>query len=96
MARGGARAGLGADIGHVVAITASLAINVLAGTTDRVMEPGRQLLLLSNRKGALLPTPFASAWFRVPRDPNCPNHSERAPVGAKDLEALLASVKESA
>lgn len=91
-----AEPGLGADIGHVVAITASIAINILAGTTKQVVEPDRQLLLLSNRKGALLPAPFTSAWFRVARDPSCPNHADRAPMRPADVEALLASVKESA
>lgn len=68
-----AQPGLGADIATVVAITAGMAIRILAGTADEVLD-GRQLLLVSNRRGALFEEAWTTRWFDVLRDPDCPNH----------------------
>lgn len=72
-----AEPGLGPDVAHITSIAASIAVNVLAGTPERVLDPnGGQVLFCSHRAGGLLAAPFESVWVRVPRHPDCPNHGD--------------------
>lgn len=82
-----AQPGLGADIATVVAVTAGMAIRILAGTVDEVLD-GRQLLLLSNRRDALFHDAWATGWFDVDRDPECPNHADTVAPNVIDIPDL--------
>jgi len=71
-----AEPGLGADIGHVVTIAASIAINILTGADGRTF--GGNLLLVGNRAGGMFDDAYSSRWANVMRDDACPYHS---PIG---------------
>lgn len=87
-----AEPGLGPDIGHVVSIAAALALGVLSGTPERVLFDDRQLLLLSNRKGALFEESYATRWIRVKRVPDCPNHEAPEVVDPSEYARLIAEI----
>ena len=87
-----AEPGLGPDIGHVVSVTAAIALNLLAGKAERVLDRERQLLLVSNRRGALFEESYSSRWIRVKRLPDCPNHAPRESVDPGELSQLMSSI----
>jgi molybdopterin/thiamine biosynthesis adenylyltransferase len=90
-----AQPALGADIGIVTAIASSIAVNILAGDADRVIDLSRPLLLVSNRTDSVLPASYETRWILVDRDPICPNHAPRQEPTATELEEVLASIPEA-
>ena len=89
-----AEPGLGADITHVVSVAASIALHLLAGHPERVVDFERQLLLTTHRHGALFERSFETAWVKVPRDADCPNHTEHAALTGAETDDLIASIPE--